>query len=170
MSANTVCFTITPALEEILRRNNIEPKDYKPAYGGESVGLDLYYAGSVPATVETTGSTKLATGLKIALPRNFVGMIFQRGSITKTELDHRAGVVDPGYTGEIFIGSHLITESWKDRTGEGTLTIHPGEKLPFQLVVLPCHTDYLFIPENSEVWRACVDRSTRKEACLGSTN
>ncbi len=170
MNSETVWFTVTPELHDVLTHWNINTTAYMPAYGGESAGLDLYYVGKEPAIVEVHGSTKLATGLKIALPKNYVGLILQRGSITKTTLDHRAGVVDPGYTGEIFVGSHLITESWKDAGGKGTLSIQPGEKLPYQLVVLPCVTSYTFCEEGSPKWHDLVEKSQRREACLGSTN
>lgn len=153
-------FTITDKLREILYKNGISPENYKPAYNGESVGLDLY---------QTTEShelpirgRKIATGVKIALPLNYMGLILQRGSILKTQESHRAGVIDPGYTGEIFIGSHTLSDlAYSEYIGY-------GKKLPYQLVVIPVVTNFTYV--DPTVYAEITSDSKRGEACLGSTN
>jgi len=94
-------------LKEILKEKNIE--SYIPAYMGESVGLDLYTTNDVSVTPSTfiTGErgATIPTGLHIALPHSYAGLILERGSVTKTPLKVRAGVIDPGYTGEIFVNA-----------------------------------------------------------------
>lgn len=165
-------FTITPAMEETLRRNNIKPEDYKPAYGGESAGLDLYNAsdktftinpasssGPISASLETL-TVKIPTGIKVALPPYHVGLVLERGSITKTGLKVRAGVLDPGYTGELFVNCVNISDKPE--------TIGWYSKLPFQLIVVPCITQFCFI--DTETYESTTRYAQRKEGCIGSSD
>jgi dUTPase len=127
--------TLSKELVDILAKQDIKPEDYKPAYGGESVGLDLYYTGKETLFVNERiihGLEKplIPTGVRMALPRGYVCFVCDRGSISKTGLVRRAGVIDPGYTGEVFVNLF----------GQGT--INPGDKLPVQLVVIKAETNY----------------------------
>lgn len=141
---------------------------YQTAYGGESVGLDLYNAGPivlVPPASQSGGpdgikKVLVPTGLHIALPRNYVGLIQERGSVTRTGLRLRAGVVDPGYTGEIFVAVANI--------GATLQVIEPGAKLPFQLLVLPCETQYTEISE--EDFETLTNDATRLTGSIGSSD
>lgn len=135
---------VNKILEGILANKGVGK--YAPAYDGESAGLDLYHAGEVnrvsanagypsPYLIRTKpGSGMIPTGLHVAIPKGYVGIIKGRGSQTKTNLNLRAGVIDPGYTGEVWVNVQNL--------GSVHHTFKPGQKLPFQLVVVPVNTLY----------------------------
>ena len=147
-------------LRNTLTKNEI--LEYAPAYNGESIGLDLYNAGP-----ELTLSSKsfdfnkfIPTGLHVSIPKGYVGILTERGSVTKTKLKLRAGVIDPGYTGEIFVNLVNI----------GTLSeiIKPYQKLPVQLVVVKCSNDFTVL-EKDEYLKLTSD-SSRQEGQVGSSD
>lgn len=149
-------------LKQILIEKNIE--SYVPAYAGESVGLDLYATRDVsfvPSTFITgeKGST-IPTGLHIALPSTFAGLILERGSITKTPLKVRAGVVDPGYTGEIFVNAVNVSGT--------NYSIKKGDKLPFQIVVVKCDNHFQVIDEGE--YLEITKSSLRQTGQVGSSD
>lgn len=163
-------FTLT---NDFIEQVPVSPQDYQPAYGGTSVGLDLYCASKTPIVIppllreqyhEESFDVRnykilIPTGVKVRLPLNSQALILERGSITKTPLKVRAGVIDPGYTAEIFI--NCINLSHLD------VIIKPGEKTPFQLVCTPT----LAMRLTSETdYQAMTKDSLRGEACLGSSN
>ena len=128
-------------LDEVLDDNDVE--DYVPAYGGESAGLDLYNSGENIVVMPTSSDTKgvmISTGLHVFTPKGYVSLIKERGSITKTPLKYRAGVVDEGYTGEIFV--NLINISNEE------YIIKRGQKLPVQIIVVKCDNEYSEIDED----------------------
>ena len=72
-----------------------------PKYAKESdAGLDL-----VATSIISETPTQITYGLGIALeiPEGFVGLVFPRSSIRKTELilSYSVGVIDAGYRGEL---------------------------------------------------------------------
>jgi len=152
----------TEKLKKVLNEKNIQ--NYVPAYAGESVGLDLYATQKVqfdPATslLGDKGST-IPTGLHIALPRSYAGLILERGSITKTPLKVRAGVVDPGYTGEIFVNAVNVSDT--------SYLIKEGDKLPFQIIVVKCDNDFQVIQE--EEYLEITKSSLRQNGQVGSSD
>jgi dUTP pyrophosphatase len=152
----------TEKLKNILNEKNIQ--NYVPAYAGESVGLDLYSTKNVqfePATslLGDKGST-IPTGLHIALPKTYAGLILERGSITKTPLKVRAGVVDPGYTGEIFVNAVNVSDT--------SYLIKEGEKLPFQIIVVKCDNDFQVIDEDE--YLEITKSSLRQNGQVGSSD
>jgi dUTPase len=169
-------FTITDELRKALNTAKLDPADYKPAYGGESVGLDLYNAGpdlSIESVYKLCGAdilwlglsdgaftTIIPTGVKVALPPYHTALVLQRGSVRKTPLIHRAGVVDPGYTDEIFVPVlNFSTESY---------LIKSGQKLPFQIVCMPVVSQYCFIEPS--VYDDTTRHAIRKDASFGSSD
>jgi len=158
---------LSETASSILHSYGITPEDYGPDYSGESVGLDLYNAGD---DVMIHGRNKwvafeeqkhlIATGVKISLPPHTVGIIKERSSITDYSLFARAGVIDPGYTGEIFV--NLVN------LGEKDIKIQTGAKLPVQLIIIPCLNSYEVI-SNLEFLEE-TKNSKRKEKSQGSTN
>ena len=158
---------LSETASEILHAHGISPEEYGPAYGGESVGLDLYNAGDDAMILGRNKwvafeepKTLISTGVKIALPERTVGLIKARGSIVEYGMFVRAGVIDPGYTGEIFV--NLVN------LGEKDIKIQTGAKLPVQLIVVPCLNDYEVI-SNLKFLNETKD-STRQEKSQGSTN
>jgi len=160
-----ICLTDQAA--NILRRQNIDPEAYGSAYLGESAGLDLYNMGD---SMTIPGKTKWAqtgerpilfpTGLRVVIPNGYVGLILERGSIVKTGLSLRAGVIDPGFTGEIFVSFLNV--------GERDTIIETGAKLPAQLVVTPCAFAFEVISKKD--YDKQMKFASRKEKMIGSTN
>ena len=148
-------------LNKTLRYNDVI--DYVPAYGGESAGLDLYNSGEditiMPSSVNSKG-VMISTGLHIFTPKGFVSLIKERGSIIKTPLKYRAGVVDEGYTGEIFV--NLVNISREE------YIIKKGSKLPVQIIVVKCDNKYSEIEE--EEYLTLTKFSKRNEGKVGSSD
>lgn len=159
--------SLTDKALQILPQLGIDPASYGPAYGGESVGLDLYNVGpeiSIPGRNKWTAFEEpplyIPTGIRVCLPHNTVGLIKDRGSITKTGLISRAGVIDPGYTGEIFV--NLVN------VGERPTNIPTGAKLPVQLIVLQCHQQFSTV-DYSEYLKL-TQKSQRADGSVGSSD
>ena len=144
-----VSICLSQDLIRILEGNDINPSsDYIPAYGGESAGLDLFNCGPTihikPSSYKSVSDKSLQkvlipTGIRIDVPRGYVALVQERGSVTKTPLKVRAGVIDSGYTGEIFVNCI--------NTGNDVYTIYEKTKLPFQIVVVKCDNDFKVVSE-----------------------
>lgn len=176
---------LTDNLVKALAIDGIDPAEYRPSYDGTSIGLDLYNVGPdqhIPPTTidishdwafgedareeivkeqfDKTFKKLIPTGLKISLPPGWVALIQERGSITKTPLKLRAGVIDPGYTGEVFVNCvNLSVKPWE---------ITQGEKLPFQLIVLRANTNFKHI--GLDEYLELTQNSTRKHRMIGSSD
>jgi len=148
-----------------LNVNKVDVNSYTPAYNGESAGLDLYNAGDritiLPQTVlPKSHKTLIGTGLKMKVPKGYVALIQERGSITKTPLKVRAGVIDSGYTGEVFV--NLIN------TGSEEYTLDSNIKLPVQVVVVKCDNEFNVVSE--EEYLDITLSSQRKSGKVGSSD
>ena len=158
--------TLTRELAEVLASSGINPSKYGTAYEGESVGLDLYNAGPDTAIRNhrlwnATGdqTSMIPTGVCLALPSGTVALIKERSSIIKTGLIARAGVIDPGYTGQIFV--NLVN------LGSSDYIVEHGAKLPVQIVVMPCFTNFNVI--GSDEYLKITQNSKRAKGSLGSS-
>ena len=153
------------SLTKVLEDNNVQ--EYTPAYGGESAGIDLYNTGDdviiKPITEfnsEKKNFTLINTGVHLLVPKGYVALVKERGSIVKNTLKVRAGVIDSGYTGEVFV--NLVNLSNEDKI------ISYGEKLPVQIVVVKCDNHFAVI--DSEEYLKLSGRSLRKEGKVGSSD
>jgi len=158
-------FTITKALQNVLESKSIEINEYAPAYNGESAGLDLYNAGEDVSILPgdhllSNKLIQIPTGIKINVPKGYVALIKERGSIAKTPLKVRAGVIDSGYTGEVFINCVNI--------GKNGHMIYQNSKLPFQLIVVKCDNEFKNI--SNKEFNDIVADSKRKSGKIGSSN
>jgi len=136
--------------------------DWRPAYDAESVGIDLYNASYNQITIPP-GETKLVnTGVKVRLPLNHVALVKERGSIIKSPLMVRAGVVDPGYTGDIFVAFHNLSNR--------SFTIPCDAKLPAQLLIMPTIQIDAIDDVSNEVFEELVSASSRGEGKIGSSD
>ena len=157
-------------LRSALEVNKINPEsEYLPAYGGESAGLDLYNCGptidirpsnyilSVPAAPQ---KVLIPTGIRIDVPRGYVALVQERGSVTKTPLKVRAGVIDSGYTGEIFVNCVNV--------GTDVYTIYARQKLPFQVVVVKCDNQFKVVSEQE--YLDLTSTAQRKDGQVGSSD
>tara|TARA_R110000824_G_scaffold14985_6_gene63393 strand:- start:1577 stop:2056 length:480 start_codon:yes stop_codon:yes gene_type:complete len=66
------------------------------------------------------GETKLiSTGIAMALPKNHVGLIWDRSSMGVKGIHRHAGVIDSGYRGEVKVCLHNTTsELYKIKSGD----------------------------------------------------
>ena len=150
-------------LKEALRVNEVD--SYAPAYGGESAGLDLYNSGASiilnpVSDFSYQNKILIPTGLRIIVPEGYVALIQERGSITKTPLKVRAGVIDRGYTGEIFVNAVNVSQD--------KFTLQQHQKLPFQIVVVKCDNHFQEIQE--EEYLNLTSSHLRKDGIVGSSD
>jgi len=155
---NNINMFLMPSLKTAMAYNN---SNSLIAYNGESAGIDLYNA-SDSARLVTKEDMKvlIPTGIKLALYPGQVALIMERGSITRTPLKVRAGVIDPGYTGEIFVNCVNISDQ--------IYVIEPWQKLPFQMVVTNYYHSITQMSE--EDFQSYVSSSSRKEGLIGSSD
>ena len=70
-------------------------------------GYDLYADLNNSFVLIKPGETKLVgTGIKIAIPRGYVGLIWDRSSMGVKGIHRYAGVIDSGYRGEVKVCLH----------------------------------------------------------------
>jgi len=125
-----------------VRIKKLIPEAVIPSYAklGDA-GMDLTATSGpeevwVNDTKEEYWSYEYKTGLAIEIPAGYMGLIFPRSSISKTDLilANCVGVIDPGYRGEIkcrfkITGEYLIEES----------LYKAGDKIA-QLIIIPFPT------------------------------
>jgi dUTP pyrophosphatase len=134
----------------------ILPEMLTPATVG-SGALDLMAAGLPGAmTLRPLEHLAAATGLKVAIPVGYVGLIVPRSStgVQGLHLSNVVGVIDSDYRGEIIVHLHNTADS--DRV------IMPTDRVA-QLVVVP-HFDYAGITVVDD-----LDATDRGEGGFGST-
>ena len=167
MEQTKIDICLTENAQVIFQRLGFDTSAYTTGYNGESAGLDLYNMGegiSIPGrtkwSVFKEPNISMPTGVRVIIPAGHVGLIQERGSITKTGLTVRAGVIDPGFTGEIFVTLGNL--------GERDTKIQTGAKLPAQLIVVPCMNVFNSVtyPEYMEKTR----NSARQNGQVGSTD
>jgi dUTP pyrophosphatase len=123
-----------------------------PCYGhvGDA-GLDLF---SVMECVLKGGEARaISTGIQVAIPDGYVGLIWDKSGISLKNIHRLAGVVDSGYRGEIkIVLTNLSTEAF---------SIEKGMKIA-QMLIQPVIKVKVV---DSEV----LDETTRGENGFGST-
>ena len=128
-------------------------KDAKlPSYGhlGDA-GLDLF---SVMECVLKGGEVRaISTGVQVAIPDGYVGLIWDKSGISLENIHRLAGVVDSGYRGEIkVVMTNLSTEAF---------SIKKGMKIA-QILIQP-------VVKVKVVDRETLDDTSRGENGFGST-
>lgn len=123
------------------------PKYHHPG----DVGMDMYAMETV--TIPPLGHHRFWHGFALEFPEGYVGLIMDKGSISKAGLAHMGGVYDAGYRGEY--NTLLVNLSDKSYTFE------EGDKVS-QLVIVP-----IVIGELEEV--DTLSESARGEGMFGST-
>lgn len=96
--------------------------------------------------VPARGSKLIGTGLSIAIPKGFVGLLWSRSGLSvKYKLEVGAGCIDAGYTGEVKV--HLYNHS------DLAYTVNTGDKIA-QLLTIPINMrDYIVVDELEESGR-----------------
>ena len=106
----------------------LDPSVALPAYTHDGdAGLDLPAAHDV--TLEPNGRALVATGLAVAIPTGFAGLVLPRSGLARAQgvtVLNTPGLIDAGYRGELKI---LLVNH-----GEKTVTLRRGERVA-QLVV-----------------------------------
>lgn len=97
-----------------------------------AAGLDLFAA--VDGTVPTRGRTLVTTGIEVAIPSGFVGLIWPRsGLAVKRGIETGAGVIDADYRGEVGVLLHNHTDSpYEYKAGDrvAQLVLMPIAEMP----------------------------------------
>jgi len=71
-----------------------------PSYGNiGDAGLDLF--SSVDCEVKRGEIKSIPTGIKLAVPEGYVGLIWDKSGLSLRGIHRMAGVVDSGYRGEV---------------------------------------------------------------------
>ncbi len=108
------------------------PRQFTKAHE-EDGGYDILSSEEV--VINARSRALVSTGLKLAIPRGYVGIIKARsGLASKHSIDVSAGVIDCGYTGEVKV--LLVNNS-----NEG-YKVNLGDKIA-QMLVIPIHQGWI---------------------------
>ena len=135
----------------------LRPDAQLPRYGSaQAAGADLYAALDAPLTL-TPGQTALVpTGVAMAIPAGYVGLVFARSGLAcKRDLApaNKVGVIDSDYRGEIMVALH--------NHGALPQTVEPGERIA-QIALVPfLHAEFDAVAE--------LDATERGTGGFGST-
>lgn len=103
---------------------------HAPTYAKEGdAGMDLTSRESVD--IQPSGTVIVGTGVAVAIPEGFVGLVFPRSGLASKKgvtLANAVGVIDSGYRGEIRAPLHNVTSRVQH--------VERGDRV-CQLVVVP---------------------------------
>lgn len=135
----------------------LDPRAKLPAYGSaDAAGADLYVLSDGPVTVAPGETALFHTGLAVAIPQGYVGLVCARsGLATKKGLApaNKVGVIDADYRGELMVSLH-------NHGGEPQV-VEDGDRVA-QLMIVPYLTAQ-FIPAEE------LDGTGRGAGGFGST-
>ena len=114
-------------------------------------GIDLHSCEDV--TLEAGRGHVTSTGIAVAVPDGFVGMIADRSSMARRGIKTAGGIIDPGYRGEVGVVLWNISKS--------TIRLRKGDRIA-QLLLIPIAT-----PKVTEV--KSLDDTKRGSGGFGST-
>lgn len=135
----------------------LDPRAKLPAYGSaDAAGADLYALTGGPVTIAPGETAKIPTGLAVAIPQGYAGLVFARSGLAcKGELApaNKVGVIDADYRGEVLIFLH--------NHGPQPQTVEDGDRVA-QLVIVPYLTAQFTLAEE-------LDGTDRGQGGFGST-
>ena len=106
-----------------------------PTYGSATAaGADLYACLEADAVIEPGRTVFIPTGIAMAVPLGYAGLIYARSSMgAKRGLApaNKVGVIDSDYRGEVMVALH--------NHGTVAQTVEPGERVA-QLLITPVLT------------------------------
>jgi dUTP pyrophosphatase len=149
----------------ILRYENVRPGVKAPVRSNPSdAGLDVFYCPEYDKGaifIGPTATAVLPTGLRFEVPHGYMLEVKNRSSMAaKKQLLVGACVIDPGYSGEVFINLHNV--------GMEPQIINTGDKIA-QLVLLPVyHFECLEVTAGT-IYDRPVCISSRGAGGFGST-
>ena len=119
---------LTAPVSATPRAPGAKPPPYAPA---APAGADLSALTDGPVTIAPGQTVLIHTGLALAIPQGYVGLVYARsGLATKQGLApaNKVGVIDAGYRGELMVSLH-------NHSGEERPVGH-GDRIA-QLVIAP---------------------------------
>ncbi len=135
-----------------LKVKKIHPAAKLPVYGHPGdAGFDLFAC--VDLALGPGEVKAVPTGLKMAIPRGFVGLIWDKSGISLKGVHKLAGVVDAGYRGEVQVVMVNL--------GREAYAIKAGMKIA-QMLIQPNHE--VAVREADD-----LDDTSRGEGGFGST-
>ncbi len=140
----------TESANLLVERINPEAKLPEKAHQSDA-GYDLFAVENV--SIPPYGQAKIGTGIKMAIPQNFAGLIWDKSSLAAQGLKTMGGVIDSGYRGEIIIIAKNLTEEF--------FNITKGQKVA-QIIIQEIGNIPL-------VETKIFDSTERKDAGFGST-
>jgi len=116
----------------------LDPRATVPTYSSDlAAGADLRAVLDAPVTIKPNESVLIHTGIAVAIPAGYVGLVYARSGIAcKRGLapSNKVGVIDADYRGEIMVSLH--------NHGTTEQTIDPDERIA-QMVITPfIHCEY----------------------------
>lgn len=136
-----------------LKIKKIHPEAVLPTFAHPAdAGMDLYAVETV--TIESGERVQIKTGIAMAIPMGFVGLIWDKSGVSqKFGLKTFGGVIDSGYRGEVLIG--LLN------TSPENFTFEAGQKVAQMLIQKIEHPNILEVME--------LDETDRGEGAFGSS-
>lgn len=135
----------------------LEPRAKLPVYSSaDAAGADLYALTDAPVTIAPGETARLRTGLAVAIPQGYVGLVCARSGLAcKGGLApaNKVGVIDADYRGEVIVFLH--------NHGAAPQVVEDGDRVA-QLVIVPYLTAQ-FAPAEE------LDDTQRGEGGFGST-
>ena len=135
----------------------IKPNATVPTYGSaNAAGADLYACIDDSLTINSGETILVPTGLAVALPEGYAGLIYARsGLASKKGLApaNKVGVIDSDYRGEVMVALHNHSNV--------PATIEPNERVA-QLVITPYIAALYNVVDE-------LDETERGEGGFGST-
>jgi len=123
-----------------------------PTYGHRGdAGLDIF--SSVDDRLGVKEVKPISTGIKIAIPEGYVGLVWDKSGISLKGVHRLAGVIDSGYRGEVKVVMVNL--------GEKPFVVEKGMKIA-QLLIQP-------VLEVSVMESEELDDTSRGENGFGST-
>ncbi len=127
-----------------LKVKKITPEARLPIYHHPGdAGLDLFSA--VDDVIEAGELKAIPTGIKMAIPEGFVGLIWDKSGLSLRGVHRLAGVVDAGYRGEVRVVMANL--------GRELFAIQKGMKIA-QMLIQPVVTiEVVEAEELDDTWR-----------------
>lgn len=121
--------------------------EYELGYAHEGdAGIDLRVSSAV--SIKPHGTAMAGTGVRVAIPKGCVGLVYPRSGLASkrgVNLANCVGVIDSGYRGEIFVPLHNITDK--------TVVLEMGTRV-CQIIIQPyIHVELERVDELDETER-----------------
>ncbi len=140
-----------------LKIQKLNPNALLPTYGStDAAGADLYACIDTEKTIAPGETLLVSTGIAMAIPTGYVGLIFARSGLAcKRDLApaNKVGVIDSDYRGEIMVALH--------NHGKQNRTIEPAERIA-QIAIMPVSQPTFELSES-------LDETQRGQGGFGST-